>query len=97
MLNGLITRLLREKKLVKGPNTDEPELIFGLQGGEGASMEPLENNIMPWEGISFVITKTWVQILTIPYAKKKVQKYLKISYPVPDTAVSIFGLEINQD
>lgn len=38
MLNGLITRLLREKRLVKGPNTDEPELIFGLQRGKGASM-----------------------------------------------------------
>ena len=38
VLNGLITRLLREKMLVKGPNTDEPELIFGLQGGEAASM-----------------------------------------------------------
>lgn len=59
VLNGLITRLLREKRLVKGPNTDEPELIFGLQGGEGASMGLLlENNVMSWEGISFVITKT---------------------------------------
>ena len=38
VLNGLITQLLREKMLVKEPNTDEPELIFGLQGGEAASM-----------------------------------------------------------